>query len=216
MPERRGAFGVEGLCVSVFWGRCVGLLLSCCLLVDCAGVLWSFGRCFDMTHAAFRCCVFCVYECSDVHLCGAFSDCRCRMWACQATPKATCPWTNQVWMPCSGYGPLRDAVLPGARPGLARIPWAGAVVTAQDTVHTSSSRPGGVATRLVRRIGGLAVHGDSEQHAGYGCHHLRWEKAQEGHGKRRDGSRGANGNGTIAICAAKCGSSDPRGATGVQ
>ena len=29
MPERRGAFRVEGLCVSVFWGRCVGLLLSC-------------------------------------------------------------------------------------------------------------------------------------------------------------------------------------------
>ena len=63
------------------------------------------------------------------------------MWACRATPKATCPWTNQVWIPCSGYGPLRGAVLPGARPGLARIPWAGAVVTAQDTVHASSSRP---------------------------------------------------------------------------
>ena len=29
--------------------------------------------------------------------------------------------------------------------------------------------PGGVATRLVRRIGGPAVHGDSEQHAGYGA-----------------------------------------------
>ena len=43
-------------------------------------------------------------------------------------------------MPCSGYGPLRGAVLPGARPGLARIPWAGAVVTVQDTVHASSSR----------------------------------------------------------------------------
>ena len=47
--------------------------------------------------------------------------------------------TNQVWMPCSGYGPLRGAVMPGTRPGLARIPWAGAVVTAQDTVHASSS-----------------------------------------------------------------------------
>ena len=58
VPERRGVLGVEGHCVSVFWGRCVGLLLSCCLLVDCAGVFWSFGRCFDMTHAAFRCCVF--------------------------------------------------------------------------------------------------------------------------------------------------------------
>ena len=67
--------------------------------------------------------------------------CGCCVWACRATPKATCPWTNQVWMPCSGYGPLRGAVLPGARPGLARIPWAGAVVTAQDTVHASSSRP---------------------------------------------------------------------------
>ena len=33
------------------------------------------------------------------------------------------------------------AVLPGARPGLARIPWDRAVVTAQDTVHASSSRP---------------------------------------------------------------------------
>ena len=84
---------------------------------------------------------FCVYECSDVHFCGAFSDCRCCVWACRATPKATCPWTNQVWMPCSGYEPLRGAVLPGARPGLARIPWAAAVVTAQDTVHASSSRP---------------------------------------------------------------------------
>ena len=70
--------------------------------------------------------------------------------------------------------------------------------------------PGGVATRLVRRIGGPAVHGDSEQHAGYGRHHLRWGKAQEGQGKRRDGSSGTNGNGTIAIRAAKC------GATGVQ
>ena len=58
VPERRGVFGVEVLCVSVFWDRCVGLLLSCCLLVDCAGVFWSFGRCFDMTHAVFRCCVF--------------------------------------------------------------------------------------------------------------------------------------------------------------
>ena len=77
---------------------------------------------------------FCVYECSDAHLCGAFSDCRCCVWACRATPKATCPWTNQVWMPCSGYGPLQG-------PGLARIPSAGAVVTAQDTVHASSSRP---------------------------------------------------------------------------
>ena len=57
--------------------------------------------------------------------------------------------------------------------------------------------PGGVATRLVRRIGGPAVHGDSEQHAGYGRHHLRWGKAQEGQGKRRDGSSGATGNGTI-------------------
>ena len=76
--------------------------------------------------------------------------------------------------------------------------------------------PGGVATRLVRRIGGPAVHGDSEQHAGYGHHHLRWGKAQEGQGKRRNGSSGANGNGTIAIRAAKGGSSDPRGATGVQ
>ena len=76
--------------------------------------------------------------------------------------------------------------------------------------------PGGVATRLVRRIGGPAVHGDSEQHAGYGRHHLRWGKAQEGQSKRRDGSSGANGNGTIAIRAAKCGSSDPRGATGMQ
>ena len=73
-----------------------------------------------------------------------------------------------------------------------------------------------VATRLVPRIGGPAVHGDSEQHAGYGHHHTRWGKAQEGQGKRRDGSSGANGNGTIAIRAAKCGSSDPRGATGVQ
>ena len=27
---------------------------------------------------------FCVYECSDVHLCGAFSDCRCCVWACRA------------------------------------------------------------------------------------------------------------------------------------
>ena len=76
--------------------------------------------------------------------------------------------------------------------------------------------PGGVATRLVQRIGGPAVHGDSEQHAGYGHHHLRWGKAQEGQGKRRDGSSGANGNGTIAIRAAKFGSSDSRGATGVQ
>ena len=50
--------GVKGLCVSVFWGRCVGFLLSCFLLVDCAGVFRSFGRCFDMTHAAFCCCVF--------------------------------------------------------------------------------------------------------------------------------------------------------------
>ena len=76
--------------------------------------------------------------------------------------------------------------------------------------------PGGVATRLVRRIGGPAVNGDSEQHAGYGRHHLRWGKAQEGQGKVRNGSSGATGNGTIAIRAAKCGSSDPRGATGVQ
>ena len=44
-------------------------------------------------------------------------------------------------MPCSGYGPLRGAVLPGARPGLARNPWVGAVVTAQDTVQASSARP---------------------------------------------------------------------------
>ena len=66
---------------------------------------------------------------------------RCCVWACRATPKATCPWMNQVWMPCSGYGPLRGAVLPGASPGLARIPWDGAVVTAQDTVHASASRP---------------------------------------------------------------------------
>ena len=84
---------------------------------------------------------FCVYECSDVHSCGAFSACRCCVWPSRATPKATCPWTNQVWMPCSGYRPLGGAVLPGARPGLARMPWAGAVVTAQDTVHASSSRP---------------------------------------------------------------------------
>ena len=53
-------------------------------------------------------------------------------------------------------------------------------------------------------------------HAGYGRHHLRWGKAQEGQGKRRDGSSGTNGNGTIAIRAARCGSSNPRGATGVQ
>ena len=46
VPERRGVFGVEGL------------LLSCCLLVDCAGLFRSFGRFFDMGHAAFRCCVF--------------------------------------------------------------------------------------------------------------------------------------------------------------
>ena len=60
------------------------------------------------------------------------------------------------------------------------------------------------------------VHGDSEKHAGYGCHHLRWGKAQEGQGKRRVTSSGANGNGTIAIRAAKCGSSEPRGATDLQ
>ena len=71
---------------------------------------------------------------------GSFWSGRCCVWACRATPKATCPLMNQVWMPCSGYGPLRGAVLPGARPGLARILWAGAVVTAQDTVHASSSR----------------------------------------------------------------------------
>ena len=76
--------------------------------------------------------------------------------------------------------------------------------------------PGGVANRLVRRIRGPAVHGDSEQHAGYGRHNLRWGKAQEGQGKRRDSSSVANGNDTITIRAAKCGSSDPRGATGVQ
>jgi hypothetical protein len=80
---------------------------------------------------------FSVYECSDVR----FSDCRCSVWVCRATPRATCPWTNQGWMPCSGYGPPRAAVLPGARPGLARTPWAAAVVTAQDTVRASSSRP---------------------------------------------------------------------------
>ena len=139
---------MEGLCVSVFWGRCVGLLLSCCLLVDCAGVFWSFDRCFDMTHAAF---------------------CGPGRWSQRRT---------------------RSRLL--------------------------LQGPRGVATRLVRRIGGPAVDGDSDQHAGYGRHHLRWGKAQEGQGKRRDGSSGANGNGTIAICAAKCGSSDPRGATGVQ
>ena len=44
----------------------------------------------------------------------------------------------------------------------------------------------------------------------------RWGKAQEGQGKRRDGSSSTNGNSTIAIRAAKCGSSNPRGATGVQ
>ena len=75
---------------------------------------------------------------------------------------------------------------------------------------------GRVATRLVRRIGGPAVHGNSEQHAGYGRHHLRSGKAQEGQGKRCDGSSGANSNGTIAVRAAKCGSSDPSGATGLQ
>ena len=71
---------------------------------------------------------FSAYQCSDVR----FSDCKCSVWVCRATPRATCPWTNQGWMPCSGYGPPRGAVLPGARPGLARTPWAAAVVTALD------------------------------------------------------------------------------------
>ena len=57
----------------------------------------------------------------------------------------------QGHMPCSGYGPLRGAVLPGARPGLARIP-----PDSRSTLLLQG--PGGVATRLVRRIGGPAVH----------------------------------------------------------
>ena len=55
---------------------------------------------------------FCVYECSDVHLCGAFSDCRCCVWACRAEEPGL-DALFRIWA-TAGCGVARSASLFGA------------------------------------------------------------------------------------------------------
>ena len=155
---------------------------------------------------------FCVYECSDVRFLIVGAACR----PVERPPRPHVPGRTRSGCPVQDMGHC------GVRCCQERVlVWRGFRGPGRWSQRRTRSRlllqgPGGVATRLVRRIGGPAVHGNSKQHAGYERHHRRWRKAQEGQGKRCDGSSGANGNGTISIRAAKCGSSDPRGATGVQ
>ena len=133
---------------------------------------------------------------------GDFSKWKVLRAGLSSNPHSHMPSTNPVWMPCSLHGPLPVAVLPGARPVWHAFRGTGRCSQRRTWPMLLLGGPGGFVIKWIRQNGGPAVHADDEQRAGNGRHHLRWGKAQEGQGKCRNDSSGANGNGTVSISAA--------------